>query len=98
MLWVKVSDRTPEPGKPVIAAYINEYGRSRWARAVWIPSGWAISPDFGEYEGDDIVYNEQSDTYFWPMGWYEWDHNTDMHYRIGESILYWAKVEYPVGM
>jgi hypothetical protein len=64
--WTHVSDQFPAPGFPVLAYYVNRHGNRRIVRAVYLPA---------KYEecglDDDGEYDEVTDEYYWPEGWYE---------------------------
>jgi hypothetical protein len=72
---VAVSERLPEPHTKVIAHYLNDLGNSRTILAEWVPAksrtdGCLVDDDFAEYD-------EESDEYYWPEGWYESIENWD---------------------
>ena len=81
----------PEPGKPVVVCFM-EGNRQKWARACWIPK--YFEEDSGNYEGD-TDYDEESDTYYWPEGWYEWNAQEETHWILTEEVTHWARVELP---
>ncbi len=73
--WVPVSARLPEAGLMVLAFYVNGAGKPRRIRAKYIADRTCESTDF---DGDiGAVYDEASDTYYWPAGWYEQIDNLD---------------------
>lgn len=78
--WHDVSE-LPEANKGVLASLNGGV-----VRAVYVPPFTNTDLD---YEGDDVVYNEENDEYYWPEGWYEWNLYDDMHYRINEPVIAW---------
>jgi hypothetical protein len=95
MEWIKVSDNLPVPDSPVLVAYLDErYPPHSGAkemvyvvvRACWIPQ-YYMEADC--YEGDDEEYNEETDTYYWPQGWYEWNECEDTHFRLPDRVTHW---------
>jgi hypothetical protein len=65
--WIPVSERLPESGVIVLACYTNRAGNVRRIRAQWVAaktSEYMADGDFGEYD-------EATDTYYDPEGWYE---------------------------
>lgn len=65
--WTPVSERLPEPGVIVLACYTNSHQHPRRIRAKWVPAKTVESSadsDFGEYD-------DATDTYHDPQGWYE---------------------------
>jgi hypothetical protein len=87
---VAVSERLPEPGKKVIAYYLNALGNSRTILAEWVPA--KTKADDGLTDDDFAEYDEESDEYYWPEGWYEvienWDDYGAVFVNEGE-ITHW---------
>jgi len=86
---VPVSERLPEPSVKVLAHYFNDLGKGRTICAIWVPAK-TRSDSYGD---DDFTeYDEESDTFYWPEGWYEaienWD---DLGYvKVDEGeVIYW---------
>lgn len=89
---VAVCERLPEPGVKVLAHYFNDLGKGRTICAIWVPAK-TRSDSYGD---DDFTeYDEVSDTFYWPEGWYEaienWD---DLGYvRVDEGeVIYWQSL------
>ena len=71
--WVPVVERMPPSGAVVLVAYRNERGEWRRIRAQWIAAKSVeagCDSEIGEYE-------EATDTYYDPEGWYESINNWD---------------------
>lgn len=90
MEWINVEDRMPEPGKKVIAFFINEYGKPRRIMAEWIPK-YFMEGQEDSYEGD-LDYDEEGDTYYWPEGWYESNEFEETHWMVGGKITHWMEL------
>ena len=88
---VAVAERLPEPNVKVLAYYFNSLNNGRTICAIWVP---AKSRDDGYDDDDDdfLEYDEESDNYYWPEGWYEaienWDHLGWVRVNEGE-VVYW---------
>jgi hypothetical protein len=85
---VPVAERLPEPGKKVLAHYLNALGKPRTIIAEWVPAKTREdSPD-----GDLGEYDDETDLFYWPEGWYEqienWDDFTALLVDEGE-ITHW---------
>jgi hypothetical protein len=65
--WVPVAERMPASGVTVLACYTNSAGKWRRIRAMWIA---AKSYESGP-ESDMGEYDEDTDCYCDPEGWYE---------------------------
>lgn len=71
--WVPVVERMPPSGAVVLVAYRNERGEWRRIRAQWIA---AKSVEAG-CDSEIGEYDEATDTYYDPEGWYESINNWD---------------------
>lgn len=85
--WVAVSERLPESERTVLAYYLNSHGKVRRIRAEYIAAKTKGADDGWdeEYTAD---YDEETDQYYWPAGWYEvmdnWDGLTHVAVVEGE--------------
>ena len=65
--WIPVSEQLPASGITVLASYTNRCGNIRRIRAKWVAAKNVEStPD-----SDFVEYDEETDTYYDPQGWYE---------------------------
>jgi len=71
--WVPVAERMPPSGAVVLVAYRNERGEWRRIRAQWIA---AKSVEAG-CDSEIGEYDEATDTFYDPEGWYERVNNWD---------------------
>ena len=86
--WIPVSERLPEKsGVPVIAHYKNIAGKDRRIRAAYVRK-FTVEDTDTEYYGE-ADYCEESDTYFWPEGWYEWNETEDTHWMVEGEVIEW---------
>lgn len=86
---VAVSERLPEPNVKVLAHYFNRLGKGRTVCAIWVPAQ-TRSDSYGD---DDFTeYDEETDKFYWPEGWYEaienWDDLGWVKVDEGE-VVYW---------
>lgn len=86
---VPVSERLPEPNIKVLAYYVNSLGKGRTICAIWVPAKTRSDSD-GEY--DFTEYDEETDKFYWPEGWYEqienWEDLGWINVYEGE-VVYW---------
>lgn len=85
--WIETSKAMPPSGQVVLACYKNELGNTRRIRAQWVAaktSEASIDSDCGEYD-------EATDTYYDPEGWYECIDNWDCYSSVFVSaqITHW---------
>lgn len=90
--WIKVSDRLPRPGVPVIAFVApNEYGKTRTIRAEYAaPMSLEMSP-----ESEGGIYDESTDTYYCEEGWYETNEYEEVHWNVGGVVTHWMALPLP---
>lgn len=87
--WVSVGDRMPQVGSIVMAYYKNSHGHDRRIRAKWIPAKTLEASHDCDGEAE---YDEATDTYYCPEGWYEcmdnWDEFRAIFVHEGD-ITHW---------
>lgn len=90
--WVRVSDRMPEAGVPVIAYLKNELGKGRRIRAFYAtPRMLEVSSDLDGAADHD----EETDTYYTPEGWYEDNEYEETHWKVTDPITHWMALPEP---
>lgn len=80
--WTSVETR-PEPQMPVLL----DIGKKYPIRAMWVPAkslevGIESNDEFGEYD-------EATDEYYCPEGWYEWNANEETHWLVTDTPVRW---------
>ena len=92
--WTPIAEGMPEPGRKVLAFYINQAKKSRIICAAWI----AAKTEESSEDGDIGEYDEATDTYYDPEGWYEqidnWDDYSGLAVYQGE-ITHWMPIPEP---
>ena len=85
---VSVAEAMPAPGVTVLAYYKNELGMPRRVRAEW----HAAKTVEANIEGDIGEYDEATDAYWVPEGWYEqidnWDDYSEVF--ISNEVTHWT--------
>lgn len=88
--WLACTDAMPRSGQTVLAFYRNSHGNGRLIRAMWVAEYTlpAAEYDIGEYD-------EATDEYYDPQGWYEcisnWDEYSHVTVCEGDVTL-WAEM------
>ena len=93
-LWIKVADQLPKSGLPVIAFVQSAFGnaeatqriRAQYAAKFTLESG--DDEDFGEYD-------EVTDQYYCPPGWYETNEFEDTHWAVDGTVTHWMLLPEP---
>lgn len=93
--WVRVAERMPASGVVVLACYKNSHGNWRRIRAEWVAEKTQESIDpsiLGEYD-------EATDTYYDPQGWYEridnWDDGFSAVGVTQGEVTHWMPLPEP---
>ena len=65
--WIPVTERMPEPGSKVLITYLNSLGNRRTV------CGWHAPEKYFEAASESEIaeYDEATDNYYDPAGWYE---------------------------
>ena len=87
--WIPVTERLPSRCQPVLACYTNCYGRGRTIRAQWLAKFQQESDDIDNFYAE---YDEETDTYYDPEGWYELIDNWDEYSSVAVTegiITHW---------
>lgn len=91
MEWIRTSAEMPGPGEPVLAcvdvprAQKPPDFRQIIIRAAWYPRWYEVSG-----EDDEISeYNEEKDEYYLPEGWYEWNQEEEIHFKVSDHVSHW---------
>ena len=92
--WVPTAERMPASGVTVLACYRNSLGNWRLIRAQWVKAkNVEANP-----ESEIGEYDEETDTYYDPEGWYEaidnWDDYTHVAVYQGE-VTHWMPLPPP---
>jgi hypothetical protein len=93
--WISVDERMPESGRSVLAYYLNRLGNGRRIRASWV----AAKTNEAALD-DDGYYDEETDTFYFPKGWYEQIDNSDEYTCIAVcegQITHWMPLPAPPG-
>lgn len=85
--WIRCTEQMPESGVPVIVFVPTCDGRpySRRLRAAYAaPKTLPSDPD-----SEDGEYDEDTDEYYCPEGWYEENDFEEPHWRITDPVTHW---------
>jgi hypothetical protein len=95
--WISVEAQLPESERTVLAYYLNSHGKGRRVRAEYIAAKTKCADD-GWDSDSPADYDEATDQYYWPAGWYEvidnWDDLTHMVIHEGE-VTHWMPLPSP---
>jgi len=83
--WISVNHKLPEPGNPVLVVCDGKVLRAAHAPKLTLDEeNWGC---FNGGEGGD--YDEESGTYYWSEGWYEWNEYEEAHWALACEPTYW---------
>ena len=84
--WTPLPGTLPEPGTPVLLDIGKKYPiRAMWAAKHTLEVGMEDDSGFGEYD-------EATDTYYCPDGWYEWNEHEEIHWAVDKTPTAWCKL------
>ena len=93
-VWTPVFESRPASGQIVLAFYLDAWGKGRIIRAKW------CLPKMHESGSDSDIaeYDEETDKFWDPEGWYEcmdnWDQFRTIMVHEGE-VSYWMTMPAP---
>lgn len=94
--WISAEDRLPDSGRAVLAYYLNSHGMGRRVRAALI-ARHTVETSHDAW-GDGADYDEATDTYYSPAGWYEcvdnWDELAYLFINEG-TVTHWIPLPAP---
>ena len=83
--WISVDARLPEPNTPVLLDIGKMFPlRALWAGKHTVRVGTDVD-DWGEYD-------EETDEYYCPEGWYEWNEHEEVHWAVSETPRAWREL------
>lgn len=83
--WVKLPGQLPEPGKPVLL----DIGKKFPIRAMWAAKHTVEAADD---DTDWAEYDETTETYYAPEGWYEWNQHEETNWAVTETPRAWCEL------
>ena len=87
--WISVDARLPEPNTPVLLDIGKMFPlRALWAGKHTVRVGTDVD-DWGEYD-------EETDEYYCPEGWYEWNEHEEVHWAVSETPRDWRELTPPL--
>lgn len=86
--WISVEDELPKVGKPVLVNFTLSTGVTRTTRAIWVKKFTCTEDEYGEFN-NGAEYEEASDDYYWPEGWYEYPTQFEESMMISEEVTHW---------
>ena len=81
--WIALPGALPEPGVPVLL----DIGKKYPIRAMWSAKHTVEAADDDTDWGE---YDEATETYYCPEGWYEWNEHEDTNWAVSATPRAWA--------
>ena len=91
--WISVDSAMPATERPVLAFYFNSHQKRRRIRAFYVPR-FTVESNSDDEDGAD-EYCSDKDNYYLKEGWYEDNEHEDVHWHVGEPILFWMPLPDP---
>lgn len=84
--WISVEAEMPEPG----VAVLLDIGSKTPIRAMWAAKHTVKAHEDAEPGWCD--YDESTDAYYCPEGWYEWNEHEDVHWEVSATPRAWMRL------
>ena len=96
--WVSVEERLPETGKKVeVVVFGRTTGKPFITIAEYIAPRSTLAENYlsEDCDIDFCDYDEATDTYWTPSGWYEYQTMADVNYYINLPVTHWKPLPPP---
>lgn len=91
--WIRVSKRLPDGCFPVLAFYVNHYGKKRVVRASYARKFQLLAGE--DADGSWADWNQEDEEYYCPEGWYEDNENEETHWQVTDPVTHWMFLPEP---
>lgn len=93
--WISVEEKMPDSGVQVLVACRVKYGGRRYVCDAFYAAPKSIS--CGYNDDIDAVYDEETDEYYFPEGWWEVVKNWDDYscVAIYDTVTHWMPLPEP---
>jgi len=92
-MWIETKDKMPEYGVPVLVFVQGVYGnKTRRLRASYAAKH---TQEQSELADGDADYDEATDEYYCPEGWYETNEFEEVHWRVEGEVTHWMPLPEP---
>ena len=86
-IWTPVGEALPAVMLRVLVAVTD--GKMRTSTRAYHVADKSVSQDDFGYDGEDNVYDEEADKFYWPAGWYESQLEGECDYRLSGTVTHW---------
>lgn len=84
----------PPPGVAVLISYIRDFGvESPVIRAEFVPHKYRSTTEIPFDDGAE--YDDDTDKFYWPAGWYELNEHNEMHWYVIGNVTHWMPMPIP---
>lgn len=87
--WIAVADQLPENQVPVLVVGEPDRYKMRVRMVAYYIRKRTLSADYYEDEVGDADYDEATDLYYTPEGWYEVCHGNEFNPRFSGTVTHW---------
>lgn len=97
MNWIRVEDKMPEPGVPVLAYVVGDWLASgkRWTRRIRAQYAAKGTLELSDSAWEDGDYDEATDRIYAKPGWYEDNEYEETHWRVTDPVTHWMPLPDP---
>ena len=102
--WISVNDRLPESGKSVLVSCQIKLmsGKHKYyvCEAMYTALKTVSAGAYDAFDDFDADYDEETDTYYYPEGWWELIHNWDDYscVAIADFVTHWMPLPSTEGL
>jgi hypothetical protein len=91
--FIPIEEDTPPAREKVIVLCENVGGKKYITLAQFIPSMTVLASDFLDDDAEDCsVYNKEKDEYYVIEGWWEYQSEADINWKISNKVVSWRPI------
>lgn len=88
--WISVEERLPERETEVLIATISRYSHKGITTAMYEDGTMPEEDSSWNWEDVEMDYNEETDQYIIPEGWWEYRHyGESLNYAVDDKVTHW---------
>lgn len=94
--WISVEDRLPECETEVFVLAVSSNGNKTVTTAIYEDGKMPEDESHWSWEDVEMDYNEETDQYILPCGWWEYRHYGEcLNFAVDDKVTHWMPIPEP---
>lgn len=91
--WISVDERLPECETEVFVLAVSSYGNKTVTTAIYEDGKMPEDESAWSWEDVEMDYNEETDQYIIPCGWWEYRHYGEyLNFAVDDKVTHWMSL------